>query len=387
MNAWLWELWNEPDIFYWRGTLEQFNALYAVTARAVRSVIPRAKVGGPTVTSGGLEFLQGFLDYTSSRNEPLDFISYHTKGCQFPTRDYRPSSSPPAEQLSPSSTKMLYDVREFNRAIAEYEQYRDLPAIVDEFDAAVPAHFGRYDNRNYDFQNTEYYPVFQVKVMKKILDLNASEIVQVERATSWSFYFEGERFFEGTRSFITAGGIEKPLLNAYRMLSLLGNQRIRATSDVAWNISALEGTDGTRHTPRRSTCWPPVPTTAKLPSWCGDTPTTNTKPANRKRRPTSRFVTCRVGPSECATSGSTQTTATPTPDGECSARHRIRLPEELAQIKARQGLEEFEPARTVDAEAGRLSIDICPATAGSVAAGPGADEHTMMTDGRKCWRD
>ncbi|MGI8456545.1 MAG: GH39 family glycosyl hydrolase [Propionibacteriaceae bacterium] len=242
--TWLWELWNEPDIFYWRGTLEQFNELYSVTARAVRSVLPTAKVGGPTVTSGGLEFLKGFLDYTSTRNVPLDFVSYHTKGSRFPTREYRPVGSPPSEKLSPSSTKMLYDIRVFNRTIAEYEPYRQLPAIVDECDAGVPAHFGRYDNANYEFQNTEYYPVFQLKLMKKILDLNATESVSVEQATSWSFYFEGERYFEGTRSFITAGGVEKPLLNAYRMLALLGRDRLSATSDAAWDVAELDTTDG-----------------------------------------------------------------------------------------------------------------------------------------------
>ncbi|HEU5088475.1 MAG TPA: hypothetical protein VFT99_13560, partial [Roseiflexaceae bacterium] len=26
--SWYWELWNEPDIFYWRGTPEEFNTLY-----------------------------------------------------------------------------------------------------------------------------------------------------------------------------------------------------------------------------------------------------------------------------------------------------------------------------------------------------------------------
>lgn len=244
VDTWLWELWNEPDIFYWRGTLHQFNELYTVTARAVRAALPTAKVGGPTVTSGGLSFLQGFLDYTADRGEPLDFISYHTKGCHFPTRDYRPASAPPTEQLSPSSTKMLYDLREFNRLIGSYPQYRHLPVYVDECDAAVPAHFGRYDNRNYEFQNTEYYPVFQIKLMKKILDLNAAAPVRVERATSWSFYFEGERYFEGTRSFLTAGGIEKPFLNAYRMLSLLGHDQLRTSSDAAWQIDELEHTDG-----------------------------------------------------------------------------------------------------------------------------------------------
>jgi len=244
VSTWLWELWNEPDIFYWRGSLDQFNELYTVTAQAVRSVLPNAKVGGPTVTSGGLDFLKGFLGYTSTRDEPLDFISYHTKGCRFPTREYGPIGGPPTERLSPSSTKMLFDLRTFNRTIAEYEQYQNVPAIVDECDAAVPAHFGRYDNPNYEFQNTEYYPVFQVKLMKKILDLNAAETVKVEQATSWSFYFEGERYFEGTRSFLTAGGIEKPFLNAYRMMSRLGNRRIGVTSDAAWSISELDATDG-----------------------------------------------------------------------------------------------------------------------------------------------
>jgi len=244
VSTWLWELWNEPDIFYWRGSLDQFNELYTVTAQAVRSVLPNAKVGGPTVTSGGLDFLKGFLGYTSTRDEPLDFISYHTKGCRFPTREYGPIGGPPTERLSPSSTKMLFDLRTFNRTIAEYEQYQNVPAIVDECDAAVPAHFGRYDNPNYEFQNTEYYPVFQVKLMKKMLDLNAAETVKVEQATSWSFYFEGERYFEGTRSFLTAGGIEKPFLNAYRMMSRLGNRRIGVTSDSSWSISELDATDG-----------------------------------------------------------------------------------------------------------------------------------------------
>jgi xylan 1,4-beta-xylosidase len=244
VSTWLWELWNEPDIFYWRGSPDQFNELYTVTARAVRNVLPHAKVGGPAVTSGGLDFLKGFLDYTSTRGEPLDFVSYHTKGCRFPTREYGPIGAPPTERLSPSSTKMLFDLRAFNRTIAEYDQYQNVPAMVDECDAAVPAHFGRYDNPNYGFQNTEYYPVFQVKLMKKIIDLNAAETVKVEQATSWSFYFEGERYFEGTRSFLTAGGIEKPLLNAYRMLSRLGNRRIGVTSDAAWSVSELDATDG-----------------------------------------------------------------------------------------------------------------------------------------------
>jgi len=214
--------------------------------------------------------------------------------------------------------------------------------------------------------------VFQVKAMKKILDLNANEIVQVERATSWSFYFEGERFFEGTRSFLTAGGIEKPLLNAYRMLSLLGDERIRATSDAAWNIGALDGADG-----------------SSMPEEVDVL-------ASRADNGALAVLVWRHTDDQYQTSEQETTTSLTVrnlPGRSFRVRHyRIDADhsnsymqwkllgssqdpsgEELAQIKARQGLEEFEPARTVEAESGRLSLGPVPSAAGRVAAGPGAN--------------
>ena len=246
-TSWLWELWNEPDIFYWRGTPEQFNELYTVTASEPSAVCcPTRKVGGPTVTSGGLEFLQGLPGvHVLARTSRWTSSPFTPRAAGSRPGDYGPIGARPPEQLNPSSTKMLFDMPEFNRAIAEFEQYHDLPAIVDECDAAVPAHFGATTTRNYEFQNTEYYPVFQVKLMKKILDLNATEIVSVDQATSWSFYFEGERYFEGTRSFLTAGGIEKPLLNGYRMLSHARRPTDRGDLDGRRGRSSdLDDTDG-----------------------------------------------------------------------------------------------------------------------------------------------
>jgi xylan 1,4-beta-xylosidase len=356
-SSWLWELWNEPDIYYWLGTPEQFNELYAVTAQAIRRVLPHGLVGGPTVTSGGLEFMKGFLEYTSARNEPLDFVSFHTKGSRFPTREYGPIGAPARERLNPSSTKMLFDIRSFNRAIAEFEQYRDLPAIVDECDAAVPAHFGRYDNANYDFQNTEYYPVFQVKLMKKILDLNATEVVSVAQATSWSFYFEGERYFEGTRSFLTAGRIEKPFLNGYRMLSQLGANRVAATSNAAWHVSALDDTDGSSMPEEVDTL------------------------ASRHEDGTVAVVVWRHTDDQYQTDEAetaVKVTVKGLPDEVYEVSHyridadhsnaytvwkSLNSPqdptdEELAAIKARQGLEVFEPARSEATADGALSLDV-----------------------------
>ncbi|MFI7066682.1 glycoside hydrolase [Kribbella sp. NPDC050124] len=242
VKHWLWELWNEPDISYWRGTPQQFHDLYDVTVKAIRDVYPEARVGGPAVTGGdrGAVFLHGFLQACADRDLPVDFVSFHTKGSHFtPWRTYGPIGAPAPEQQSPSTPKMLREIDRALRVIEQFPQYVDAPVIVDECDASVPAHWGIYDNANFAYRNNEYYPVFQAKLMKKVLDLNAQHAAKVREATTWSFSMEGERYFEGTRSFVTASGIEKPLMNAYRAFAHLGDRRLAATSDQSADVSDI----------------------------------------------------------------------------------------------------------------------------------------------------
>jgi len=250
VRGWLWELWNEPDISYWRGTPEQFYALYDVTAAAVKAGLPDAAVGGPATTGDlgpgrrGNDFLRGFLAHCARTGAPLDFVSFHTKGARYtPWRVYGPLGGPAPTRQSPSSLKMLREVRAALEVVASYPQFRGLPCIVDECDASVPAHWGVYDNANFAYRNTEYFPVFQCKLMKKLLDLDDRSAAHVHQATTWSFYFEGERFFEGTRSLFTAEGVEKPVLNAYRMLARLGDTRLAVESSHAWPLDRLDEAD------------------------------------------------------------------------------------------------------------------------------------------------
>lgn len=49
---------------------------------------------------------------------------------------------------------------------------------------------------------------------------------------TWAFEFEGQPYFEGFRTLAT-NGVDKPVLNAFRMFGLLGNERLKATSSGA----------------------------------------------------------------------------------------------------------------------------------------------------------
>lgn len=258
---WYWELWNEPDISYWQGTVEEYCRLYDVTASAVRRALPGALVGGPATTGNGEEFLGRFLGHcvngtntvTGERGTPLDFVSFHTKGAPGFPRTYGvigPGGAEGDENRSPSTEKMLREVETNLAVIRSYPELDEIPVFVDECDPGVPAHMGIFDNRNYMFCNTEYYAVFQLQLMAALLATQAGGCRGVSLATAWTWYMEGDRYFEGTRSFFTASDIPTPVTNGYRMLSKLGSQRLSCevgqTADAGrFGTLASRGEDGT----------------------------------------------------------------------------------------------------------------------------------------------
>jgi xylan 1,4-beta-xylosidase len=254
--GWYWEVWNEPDIGYWQGTLEQYCDLYDISVHAVRSILPEAQVGGPATTGGGVDFLAGFLEHcvsgrhavTGEVGVPLDFVSFHTKGARDFPRTYGPTGPDGVqggEPESPSTEKMLAEITANLDVIRAHPSLAEIPVIVDECDPGVPAHSGVYDNRNYQFNNTEYYPVFMAQLMAALADLDRPDRRGVALTTAWTWYLEADRWFEGTRSFFTAADVPTPVTNGYRMLGRLGAERLAVTgADAAAGSRVLATRDG-----------------------------------------------------------------------------------------------------------------------------------------------
>jgi xylan 1,4-beta-xylosidase len=63
------------------------------------------------------------------------------------------------------------------------------------------------------------------------LDLADRHGVALEGALTWAFEFEDQPYFAGFRSLATHG-IDKPVLNVFRMFSRMGGQRVLAESDA-----------------------------------------------------------------------------------------------------------------------------------------------------------
>ena len=62
IEQWRWEVWNEPNIFYWKASPEEYHKLYDFAVQGIRRALPHAVVGGPHTAGGpGGKFLHNFI--------------------------------------------------------------------------------------------------------------------------------------------------------------------------------------------------------------------------------------------------------------------------------------------------------------------------------------
>lgn len=77
VSQWYFEVWNEPNIDFWGGIprQESYFELYAHTARDLKRVSPRLRVGGPATAAAS--WVPEFLAYMAQNHVPVDFVSTH----------------------------------------------------------------------------------------------------------------------------------------------------------------------------------------------------------------------------------------------------------------------------------------------------------------------
>jgi xylan 1,4-beta-xylosidase len=230
--TWYFEVWNEPNIDFWNGIPRQrsYFDLYAHTARAVKSVSPRLRVGGPATAAAA--WISDFLKFTNDNHVPVDFVSTHgyaddTVEDLFGTNENIPMD----DRVCRAAAKVHHEI--------EASSKPDLPLIWSEWNVQ-----GMMDSRDTTFVGAALAnTVRQCDGMVNMLSL-------------WTF---SDVFEEGgpiTKPFVgmfglrAKGGINKPSYYAYGLLHQLGNERLASPSKdiivtktadgglaiVAWNL-------------------------------------------------------------------------------------------------------------------------------------------------------
>jgi len=228
--GWLWELWNEPNIAYWKETPEEYYKLYDFTAHAVKKVLPEARMGGPHTagTQNGAErFLRGFIEHclrgtnyaTGKVGTPLDFVAFHAKGGTEFINGY----------VRMNHGNHLRIVDNGFRIVKSYPELKDKPIIIGESDpdgcAACSARF--FPQNNYR-NGSQYASYTAATFMRKIL-LAKQHGVNLYGAVTWAFVFENQPWFDGFRVLSTRG-VPLPVFNTFRMFSMLGERQLEVES-------------------------------------------------------------------------------------------------------------------------------------------------------------
>ncbi|MGV3589445.1 MAG: GH39 family glycosyl hydrolase [Adhaeribacter sp.] len=236
VETWYWELWNEPDSPYWSGTVEEYCKLYDYSADAVKRALPTAKIGGPHVTgpagNRGAKFLQTFLEHcvrgtnyvTGQKGSPLDFIAYHAKG---------------APRLVDGRVRMdmgrqLRDISKGFEIVASYPELKQLPIIIGESDPEGCAACGMQTNPENAYRNGTMYASYTAASFARKYALADHFGINFKGAVSWSFEFEDQPWFYGFRDLAT-NGVDKPVLNVFRMFGMMQGDRIGVSGDLAYD--------------------------------------------------------------------------------------------------------------------------------------------------------
>lgn len=227
VDSWYWEVWNESNIGYWKGTPEEFFKLHDYAIDGVRRALPTARVGGPDTAGSGGRFTRAFLEHcltgtnyaTGQRGTPLDFISFHAKGAPSYTNGH----------VRMGIANQLRTLSEGFGLVASFPELKTKPIIIGESD---PEGCAACQGPSLAYRNGTMYSSYTAAVFARHLQLAERYGVNLQGALTWAFEFEDWPYFAGFRS-LASNGLDKPVLNVFRMFSRMSGRQIEVSSDHA----------------------------------------------------------------------------------------------------------------------------------------------------------
>lgn len=232
VESWYWELWNEPNSSYFHGDVKEYCKLYDYSSDAVRRALPKARIGGPHVTGpsgvGAAQFLKTFLKHcisdtntaTGAIGAPIDFIAFHAKGAPGIVNGH----------VRMGISNQLRDIASGFEIVASFAELRHLPIVIGESDPEGCAACGMATNPENAYRNGTMYSSYTAASFARKYLLADHYNVNLLGAVSWSFEFEDQPWFYGFRDLAT-NGVDKPVLNVFRMFGMMRGKRVEVTSD------------------------------------------------------------------------------------------------------------------------------------------------------------
>ena len=226
VESWYWEVWNEANIGYWKGTPEEFRQTHDHAIAGVRRALPTARVGGPDSAGHGGEWMHDFIEHclrgtnhaTGAKGTPLDFIAFHAKG----------SPAFVAGHIRMGIAAQLATIDRGFQIVASYPETKRTPIIIGESD---PEGCAACQGPQFSYRNGTVYSSYTAASFARKHDLADRHGVNFEGALTWAFTFEDQPYFAGFRQ-LASNGLPLPVLNVFRMMGRMEGDRLAAASSA-----------------------------------------------------------------------------------------------------------------------------------------------------------
>ncbi|MCM1452423.1 MAG: xylann 1,4-beta-xylosidase [Clostridium sp.] len=245
VSKWYFEVWNEPNLTglagFFHGTKSDYFELYRISAKAIKSVDERLRVGGPATSNFIADhrhdgeildhqkskfysqedinkqqwkgiWIEEFINFCEKENLPLDFISTHP----YPT-DY---ALDPETNRSKDAIRYVNSLRDDMTWLKETlakSKFQNAEIHLTEWSSSPNSR-----DKMHDLLPPAAY----------IIKTNLDCIGMANSLMYWTFtdVFEekggGETPFHGGFGMVNYQGLAKPSFHAYRMLNLLGDEML-----------------------------------------------------------------------------------------------------------------------------------------------------------------
>jgi xylan 1,4-beta-xylosidase len=212
---WYFEVWNEPNIDFWNGIPrdKSYFELYAHTARTLKGVNAKLRVGGPATAAA--HWVPEFLKYAADNHVPVDFVSTHGYADDTPEDMLGTSEDIPMdERVCRAAAKVRGEIKASTMP--------NLPLFWTEWNV----------QGNHESRDTLFVGPGVANTVRQCDGLS-------EMMSFWTFsdvFEEGGPIphpFIGQFGLRAEGGINKPSYYAWGLLHQLGDQRIGSTSKNA----------------------------------------------------------------------------------------------------------------------------------------------------------
>lgn len=216
VKNWYFEVWNEPDLIFFDGEIDDYFELYDHTVAAIKGVKEELHVGGPATSK--CEWISEFIKHieegskiTNFERVPCDFISTHAYPSDLPFLNNANGS------VKLQNSSVLNELYKSVRNKMNNSSLRLLPLIMGEWNSSAGPYAYNHDEKN--------NAAFIVKTMLELKDT-------IDGSLFWNLtdIYEECGFhytpFHGGYGIMNVNSIPKSSYNAFKLLNEMNGREL-----------------------------------------------------------------------------------------------------------------------------------------------------------------